>query len=164
MIYQAKPEDLKTVTNLVHRTLKECYPSYFSQQIVTFFIHHHTEEAVKEDIVNANVFLMESDGYIVGTGTIKENEIKRLFILPQYQHNQFGSELLACLEDDIAIKEITTAQVYAHLHIYQWYQKCGYHIIAESAIDINGEQLPYYCMEKDVTAMNLDHLYQGLMF
>jgi len=107
---------------------------------------------------------MESDGYIVGTGTIKENEIKRLFILPQYQHNQFGSELLACLEDDIAIKEITTAQVYAHLHIYKWYQKCGYHIIAESAIDINGEQLPYYCMEKDVTAMNLYHLYQGLMF
>lgn len=164
MIYQAKPADVQIVANLVHRTIHVCYPAYFSENVVEFFIHHHSEEKIKNDLINANVFLMESDGYLVGTGTIKDNEIKRLFILPQYQRNRFGSELLACLEDEIAVRESTTAQVDAHAYVLQWYKEQGYHVVAEHSIHANGEQLPYYRMEKAVTTMNLDHLYQGLMF
>ncbi|MFR1214419.1 MAG: hypothetical protein ACLSCV_06575 [Acutalibacteraceae bacterium] len=35
---------------------------------------------------------------------------------------------------------------------------------SEQIVDINVKCLPYYHMEKQVTAMNMDNLNQGLMF
>ena len=80
MVYEAKLADLQTVKNMVHRTIKECYPECFSENVVDFFLNLHSEEAIKDDLINANVYLMESDGYLVGTGTIKDNVIKRLVL------------------------------------------------------------------------------------
>ena len=114
MVYEAKLADLQTVKNMVHRTIKECYLECFSENVVDFFLNLHSEEAIKDDLINANVYLMESDGYLVGTGTIKDNVIKRLFILPQYQHHKFGTELLQCLEDELAVNDIFTAAVDVH--------------------------------------------------
>ena len=68
---------------------------------------------------------MESDGYLVGTGTIKDNVIKRLFILPQYQHHKFGTELLQCLEDELAVNEIFTAEVDVHDQVKGWSSSNG---------------------------------------
>ena len=164
MVYEAKLADLQTVKNMVHRTIKECYPECFSENVVDFFLNLHSEEAIKDDLMNANVYLMESDGYLVGTGTIKDNVIKRLFILPQYQHHKFGTELLQCLEDELAVNDIFTAAVDAHEQVKGWYQAMGYAVLSEQTVDINGEALPYYHMEKQVTAMNVDNLNQGLMF
>ena len=164
MVYEAKLADLQTVKNMVHRTIKECYPECFSENVVDFFLNLHLEEAIKDDLINANVYLMESDGYLVGTGTIKDNVIKRLFILPQYQHHKFGTELLQCLDDELAVNDIFTAAVDAHEQVRGWYQAMGYAVLSEQIVDINGETLPYYHMEKQVTAMNMDNLNQGLMF
>ena len=55
------------------------------------------------DISNHNVFLcynLEHDA--VGTVTIKKNEICRLFVLPQYQGNGHGRELVDYAETTIA--------------------------------------------------------------
>lgn len=164
MVYEAKLADLQIIKNMVHRTIKECYPKYFSENVIDFFLNLHSEEAIKNDLMNANVYLMESDGYLVGTGTIQDNVIKRLFILPQYQHHQFGTELLQCLEDELAVNEIFTAVVDAHEQIKGWYQTMGYTVLSEQTVDINGEALSYYHMEKQVTTMNMDNLNQGLMF
>ena len=129
-----------------------------------FYSRISPKEAIKDDLINANVYLMESDGYLVGTGTIKDNVIKRLFILPQYQHHKFGTELLQCLEDELAVNDIFTAAVDVHEQVRGWYQAMGYAVLSEQIVDINGETLPYYHMEKQVTAMNMDNLNQGLMF
>ena len=64
MVYEAKLADLQTVKNMVHRTIKECYPECFSENVVDFFLNLHSEEAIKDDLINANVYLMESDGYL----------------------------------------------------------------------------------------------------
>ena len=52
----------------------------------------------------------------------------------------------------------------AHEQVRGWYQAMGYAVLSEQIVDINGETLPYYHMEKQVTAMNMDNLNQGLMF
>ena len=72
--------------------------------------------------------------------------------------------LLQCLEDELAVNDIFTAAVDVHEQVRGWYQAMGYAVLSEQIVDINGETLPYYHMEKQVTAMNMDNLNQGLMF
>ena len=42
--------------------------------------------------VNSDLILDKEEA--IGTVTIKENEICRLFVLPKYQHKGFGRQLL----------------------------------------------------------------------
>lgn len=163
MFFEARLADLQTVTDIVHQTITACYSKWYSEQVVSFFLQHHSKEVIQQDLQTANVYLMESDGYLVGTGTIRDELIQRVFILPQYQGCRFGVELMQCLEDGLAVNKILTAAVNAHEHSKDWYAHLGYTFVSGHQVNVNEELLPYYRMEKQVQPMqtNLDH---GLMF
>lgn len=99
----AQQSDSGIVKVITHTTIKEIYPHYYSNGAVAFFLNHHSDESIASDISNDCVFLCcDSEQNAVGTVTIKKNEICRLFVLPQYQGNGYGKELLEFAETEIA--------------------------------------------------------------
>lgn len=66
-------------------------------------------------------------GEIVGTGSIRGNEICRLFILPGYQTKGYGSRLMDLLEDRI-FREYQTVHIDASFPAESMYLKRGYQI------------------------------------
>ena len=55
------------------------------------FTEHHSDENIIRDIRAGIVYLLISDeGIPVGTVTLTNNEIDRLFVLPSYQHRGSG--------------------------------------------------------------------------
>ena len=94
MIRLAKTTDLESVLQITKDTISEIYPHYYAQGVVDFFLKHHSREHVLEDIEQGRVWLLEADGCLVGTVTIKENAVNRLFVLPKYQSHRFGSDLM----------------------------------------------------------------------
>ena len=67
-------------------------------------------ETVLDDIENGRVWLLEDGGCFVGTVTIKENAVNRLFVLPEFQSHGFGSKLM-----DFA--EVKITEDYSQIHI-----------------------------------------------
>ena len=91
----AQEFDFDIVKKITHKTIKEIYPHYYPNGAVVFFLNHHNDENIMNDISNHNVFLCyNSEQNAVGTVTIKKNEICRLFVLPQYQGNGYGLSLI----------------------------------------------------------------------
>ena len=89
--------------NIAHTTIKQVYPHYYPDGAVTFFLNHHSKDCIMGDIADGYVFLCrDNEGRIVGTVTVRENEIGRLFVLPQYQGNGYGKEMLDFAESEIA--------------------------------------------------------------
>ncbi len=84
-IRQAESIDFDAVKNITHTTIREIYPRYYPKGAVTFFLAHHSDAAIMEDIVGGTVFLLENDREAVGTVTLKDAEIGRLFVLPACQ-------------------------------------------------------------------------------
>lgn len=84
----------------------------------------------------------------VGTVTIKANEICRLFVLPCFQGNGYGKELLEFAESEIAkcYHEIVLAASLSTKSIYhkRGYKETEYHMIKTE----NNDYLCYDMMKK----------------
>lgn len=113
-------------------------------------MQHHKQDNVLEDIKNGRVWLLEDEGYLVGTVTIKDNAVNRLFVLPEYQSHGLGSQIMDFAEDKISEK-------YSQIHIdsslaaKDMYLKRGYKEKRTCKIGTdNGDILVYDEMEKPI--------------
>ena len=94
-IKQAFLSDLSIVKKITEVTIAEIYPRYYPKGAVDFFLAHHSEKNIRQDIKKDLVFLyFDISEKPVGTVTIRNNEICRLFVLPSYQGKGYGTELL----------------------------------------------------------------------
>ena len=154
VIKPALISDLNIVREITRATVSEVYPRYYSKGAVEFFLNHHNDNNITNDISNNRVFLCvdceDSKPIEVGTVTIKNNEICRLFVLPVYQGNGYGKALMDFAETKISEKynEIKLA---ASLSAKTIYLKRGYKETEYNTIKTDdGDFLCYDVMVKQV--------------
>ncbi|MCI8509237.1 MAG: GNAT family N-acetyltransferase [Lachnospiraceae bacterium] len=148
MILKAAEKDLDMVVNITHTTISGIYSRYYAMGVVDFFLKHHNRQNILADIENGIVWMLEADNCLVGTVTVKENAVNRLFVLPEYQSRGFGSQLMDFAEKKIA-ESFDRIYIDSSLAAKEMYLKRGYKekqtckIIAN-----NGDILVYDEMEK----------------
>lgn len=148
---QAVLSDLNIIKHIVTVTILEVYPHYYPKGAVDFFRKHHSEANIIHDIEQEQVFLcQDAKGTAVGTVTITGSEICRLFVLPEYQGNGYGTEMLDYAEKMIAgrASEIVLAASLPakKLYLRRGYEAVSYHVIATDDHDF----LCYDVMKKRV--------------
>lgn len=150
-ILRAAPGHLDVVAFIVHNTITTIYPNYYPAGAVEFFLNHHTREKILASIERGEVYLVKQDGEYVGTGSIKGNEICRLFILPRYQGRGVGTSLMDVLEQEVFCR-FDKVEVSASLPAYQMYLNRGYVSLSYHRIQTpNGHYLCYHRMSKAKT-------------
>ena len=90
MILKAEDKHLDIVSEITQQTISEIYPHYYPMGAVEFFKAHHKDSNILADIKKGIVYLLKYNDDFVGTVTIKDNEICRLFVLPKFQHKGYG--------------------------------------------------------------------------
>ena len=149
-ITQANKDDLQLVKRITIETINQIYPHYYPKGAVEFFIEHHNDVNISNDIEAGIVFLcMDENEQAVGTVTLKENDICRLFVLPEYQGLGYGRELLDFAENEIA-KNYAEILLDASLPAKRIYLKRGYVEKESHVIVANyGDFLCYDVMVKE---------------
>ena len=148
-IRRAEKKDLVKIHILVIDTIHNVFPRYYPQGAVYSFLDHHRESEILADIENQNAYVLEVDGVLVGTITIKENMINRLFLLPGYQGKGYGKNLLEYAENMI-YKDHETVRLETSLPAKLFYLKYGYKEVASDFIVVaNGDILFWDVMEKN---------------
>lgn len=164
MIIKALESQLDSVRAITQQTISEIYPKYYAVGAVDFFKSHHCDDNIMEDIKKGIVYLLEDSGEYVGTVTIKNNEICRLFVLPQKQHSGYGQSLLDFSEKKI-FEKYSKIILDASLPAKRIYIKRGYRDVNYNQIPTdNGDILCYDVMEKIVTKNNTAIDYDGKIF
>ena len=100
----AKSCDAKRVYEIVQETVKEIYPKYYLRDIVDMFCEFHNEENIMKDIEEGNTYILTTEDGVIGTGTINENHITRVYVLPRYQGRGCGTFIMKKLEKIISEK------------------------------------------------------------
>ena len=147
-IREAKQEDFKIVKKITQTTIKSVYPKYYPEGAVRFFSNHHSDDRIMDDIFAGKVYLLEVEEVPVGTVTISDNEINRLFVLPEYQHNGYGRQLMDFAEQ-MVYKVSDRIVLDASLPAKKIYLSRGYVATEYNMIETdNGEFLCFDVMEK----------------
>ena len=146
----AEINDFQIVKEITHNTILNIYPKYYPAGAIQFFIKHHSDEKILDDIKNRKVYLMESDNEPVGTVTFSDNEIERLFVLPKHQRKGYGSKLMDFAEETIFSK-YESIILDASLVAKKLYLKRGFEIIKyDSVKTAAGDYICYDSMRKTV--------------
>lgn len=148
-ILNAKEIHIDIVKNITYQTIKVIYPHYYTSGVVIFFLSHHSEDNIIADIKQRRVFLITDDKFPVGTVTIKENEICRLFVLPEFQRMGFGKHLMDFAENQIW-KRYDNIQLDSSLAAQDMYLRRGYNKIESRTVQTEqGDFLYYDVMQKN---------------
>lgn len=153
-IVKAQSENFEIVKLIAHKTISEIYSHYYARGVVDFFLAHHNDENIEKDISAENVFLIMDGKDTIGTITIKENEVCRLFVLPKHQGKGAGKQLLDFAEEIISDKY---KEIYldSSLPAKNIYRKRGYVTVESHTISVeNGDVLCYDVMKKNCDLKN----------
>ena len=147
-IIRADQNTFDVVKHITQATISAVYPRYYPSGAVEFFKNHHNDGNILNDIKKGIVWLLSDEGTFVGTVTVKDNDINRLFVLPGYQHKGYGRYLIDFAESEI-LKKYDEIQLDASLPAKKIYLKRGYtEIEYHQILTPSGDYLCYDLMRK----------------
>ncbi|MBX7076262.1 MAG: GNAT family N-acetyltransferase [Methanobacteriaceae archaeon] len=142
-IKQATKKDIDIINSIVENTINEIYPKYLSDAIIKFFLELHSRENILKDIKNNNVWVFQFHGISFATATCINNIVKRLFVLPEFEGNGYGSAIMSFFEEKISEK-YDNIQVDGISPSMNFYVNRGYHTVKNIPKNIGNENILYY--------------------
>ncbi len=147
-IKKARLDQTDEIHEIVSKTIKEIYSKYYSNEVVDFFLELHNRDNIHNDISKDNTYVIGYGAAILGTGTINQNTISRVYITPNNQNEGIGTKLMDYLEKEI-IKNYSHVNVDVSLPATEFYRKRGYELLGQVEHSVaNGKILSYSIMRK----------------
>jgi len=139
------------VYNVVHDTIEKIYPKYYPRKAVDFFHKHHSKENMLENLPNEFTGIIIENNKVIGTGSAKDNDIGRFFILPEYQNRGYGKLLLKKIENEVLNRNYKNITLASSLSAVFFYKSCGYKYNDYKIIPVeDGEYLCFLAMIKEL--------------
>ena len=150
-IREADISEAERIRSMVDETIRKIYPRYYPAGAVDFFLQHHNLQNISEDIKSRRVFVcVDEAAGVVGTVTVKDNAINRLFVLPGRQRKGYGGKLLDFAEKMISERysEVVIDASFAakKLYLTKGYKDKSFEIITTD----NGDYLCYDTMIREL--------------
>ena len=137
--------DLKAVHDLIHNTIDVCYTPVYPERAVEYFKTLNTYEAILSRSESGTTYVAKDEAGIVGTGSVKENEVYAVFVSPALQRKGVGRALMTALEKIARLDGYSTSSLSVSLPSKPFYESLGYRNFEEQIIDVgNGQSLEYW--------------------
>lgn len=150
-IREFRSSDLGVVKSLIDHTIDTCYSSVYPKEAVQFFKGWHCDDRIQKDAKEGYTIVLEKDNQIIGTGTIVDNQIMRVFVQPALQKRGFGKLIMQKLEEKALSEGISVVKLDASLPSKEFYDSSGYVTLEETFLEVeNNKRLDYYKMEKSL--------------
>ena len=92
-------EDLDTVVSLIHHVVDVSYRDVYPAGALNLYKEFHSRDNILNDAENGYCVVAENGGRIVGTGTLLDDGIRRVYIDPSYQKSGIGKRIYRELEN-----------------------------------------------------------------
>lgn len=143
---------LDAVLAVTRETIRTSYAGHYPPEAVCYFLDYHSLEAVLDDMENGYTAILNDSGRTVGTGTLRETNIKRVFVLPEFQGRGLGKMIMSHLEDCAGRKGLRILELHASLPAKRFYDSLEYRTLRFCQIPVeNKKTLDYYRMAKPIS-------------
>lgn len=140
--------DAERVCYVVQHTKAEIFPKFYTKAVVDFFGRLHSLDNIINDIEQGGISVLIKDGEIIGTGSRADNHITRVYVLPEFQGQGYGSYIMDELEKEIFAK-YNFCELDASLPACIFYEDRGFKTVKHVKYDIGGAFMIYEIMRKE---------------
>jgi len=150
-VRQMRKLDLDFVYGLVQKTIQDSYHEVYPVEAVEFFKNFHHKDGILKDAVTGYIVIAESNGHMLGTGTLIDTTLKRVFVLPSHQHQGIGKLIAEELIRKAELNRLPALYLDASLVSRRFWESMGFLILRETFIPVlNDSKLRYYEMVKNL--------------
>lgn len=143
--------EIKVVFELVKNTLQISYHNVYPVEAINYFEEYHSFEHMLKDSVNGYTVVAVFNNNIVGTGTLVDNNIRRVFIRQEYQKRGVGKIIARELEKKAINNMHGRISLSASPISREFWESLGFKVEKhEYGIVKNGKILEYYDMGKEL--------------
>jgi putative acetyltransferase len=153
-IREFSEEDLESVCRLIHHVVDICYGDVYPTKALAMYKNFHSCENIKNDAASGYCVVAEKDGELVGTGTLLEDHVRRVYISPQYQKNGIGSMIYRALEERALQNQVPHLGLGASIIAREFWEAQGFLFNREEHVPVEDEKLIFYIMDKDLPVDN----------
>ena len=141
--------DVEALQQLIYQTIDDAYTGVYGSKAIQYFKDYHSSSQILTDARQGQTVVLELNERIVGTGTICEQNIRRVFISPAFQGRSFGCMVMETLEKKALSMGLHHLNLDASLPSQAFYQHLGYRTREKGYIQVSDdERLDYFYMEK----------------
>lgn len=149
LVRKFKLSDLESVKNLINRTIDVCYNGFYCREVMDYFDMFHWDGNILKVARDGYIVVVETEGKIVGTGSVMGDVILRVFVDPAYHKQGLGRMIMNELEMHAAANGVKVVQLRALANARKFYEALGYLTVAKGLVEVdNGRLLEYYKMTK----------------
>jgi len=151
-IRRFRKRDLPAVKELIDNTIDICYLADYPKEAVQYFKQYHCDRNILKGAAKGWTIVLEKNNRIIGTGTIIDSHIMRVFVNPKFQKRGLGKLIMNKLEDKAISSEVNKVKLDASLPSKKFYDVLGYKTREKTYVKLeNGKKLHYYKMNKGLT-------------
>jgi GNAT superfamily N-acetyltransferase len=144
-----RAQDIDAVKELVDSTIDVSYAGVYPPAAIAFFKAHHAVEKILADGRNGCILVAEDEGRMIGTGTLVNDEVGRMFVMPECQGLGIGRDILGRLEQVAREKGLRHLRLDASLVARAFYERMGFKLVKDKARPVgNNERMEYSVMTK----------------
>ena len=149
LVREFRTSDLESVKELINRTIDVCYNGYYCNKVMNYFDMYNWDGNILKAARDGYIVVVETQGKIVGTGSIIGEVVLRVFVDPGYQRQGLGKMIMNELERQVATNGVKIVQLRALANARRFYESLRYVTVDKGLVAVdNGRCLEYYQMEK----------------
>jgi len=150
-IRQFAKEDLDTVVALIHQVVDISYRDVYPAGALNLYKEFHSRDNILNDAENGYCVVAENGGRIVGTGTLLDDGIRRVYIDPSYQKSGIGTEIYRDLENKALQTGLSRLGLGASVIAREFWESVGFVFEEEVDIPAGDEKLKFFMMSKQLS-------------
>ncbi len=144
-------DDLDSVVTLIHHVVDVSYKDVYPPKALGLYKEFHSRENILNDAENGYCVIAESAGEIVGTGTLMDDAVRRVYIEPSLQKTGIGTGIYNTLEKHALQKGLPRLGLGASIIAREFWESMGFVFEEEIDIPTGDEKLKFYMMSKSFT-------------
>jgi putative acetyltransferase len=150
---RAKPEDAEAIGEVHIRAIREISISHYTAEELAAWGTHRQPEFYLEGINTKECYVAETEGKIVGFGTLdrEAGEVEAVYVSPEMMRRGIGLEILGELEERARELKIRELSLKASLNAVAFYESAGYRRREEARHRLqSGVEIACVIMEKEL--------------
>ena len=129
---------------LIHQTLKEEYSEFYTSDAIDYFLSYNQPCDILNDAKTGYISLCFIDNKLVGSGGLVNNNVRKMFVLSEYQRMGVGTLILKHLENKAIENSLDFIELYAMMPSVGFYKTLGYNELIQCKYKTYGNNFVDY--------------------
>jgi len=129
-IRKFRASDANRVAQIIRRCLLEVNIKDYPKGVIDSMCDHFSPQNLIEIAKRRDIYVLVHSNKILGTGNLRENNVRSVYVDPDFHRIGMGKRLMTHLENLVKKNGYETVELFSSISSFEFYKNLGYRKIS----------------------------------